>query len=88
MELDELRQMSAGDLRVKEREAREEVFRLRLKLRTNQLDNPRQLRTGAARAGADPDRCSAAEDKQCGGREGKRCASELNGAKAWWSRPR
>jgi large subunit ribosomal protein L29 len=40
LELDELRQMSAGDLRVKEREMREEIFRLRLKLRTNQLDNP------------------------------------------------
>ena len=39
MELDELRQMTAPDLRVKEREAREEIFRLRLKLRTNQLDN-------------------------------------------------
>ncbi len=44
MELDELRQMNAGDLRVKEREAREEVFRLRLKLRTNQLDNPSNYR--------------------------------------------
>ena len=40
MELDELRQMSAADLRIKERETREEIFRLRLKLRTNQLDNP------------------------------------------------
>jgi large subunit ribosomal protein L29 len=40
LELDELRQMSAEDLRVKEREVREEAFRLRLKLRTNQLDNP------------------------------------------------
>ena len=40
MELDELREMSPEDLTVKEREAREEVFRLRLKLRTNQLDNP------------------------------------------------
>ena len=40
MELDELRQMSADDLRVKEREVREEAFRLRVKLRTNQLDNP------------------------------------------------
>jgi len=39
LELDELKQMNAGDLRVKEREAREEIFRLRLKLRTNQLDN-------------------------------------------------
>ena len=39
MELSELRQMTPADLRVKEREAREEIFRLRLKLRTNQLDN-------------------------------------------------
>lgn len=39
MELSDLRQMSPADLRIKEREAREEVFRLRLKLRTNQLDN-------------------------------------------------
>ncbi len=39
MELDELKQMSPGDLRIKEREVREEIFRLRLKLRTNQLDN-------------------------------------------------
>jgi large subunit ribosomal protein L29 len=40
LELDELREMSAADLQVKEREVREEAFRLRLKLRTNQLDNP------------------------------------------------
>ena len=39
MELDELRQMSVADLLIKERETREEIFRLRLKLRTNQLDN-------------------------------------------------
>ncbi|HUN59701.1 MAG TPA: 50S ribosomal protein L29 [Candidatus Binataceae bacterium] len=39
MELDELKQMSAPDLGIKERETREELFRLRLKLRTNQLDN-------------------------------------------------
>jgi large subunit ribosomal protein L29 len=39
LELDELKQMSAPDLRIKERETREELFRLRLKLRTNQLDN-------------------------------------------------
>jgi len=32
--------MSADDLRVKENEVREEAFRLRIKLRTNQLDNP------------------------------------------------
>jgi large subunit ribosomal protein L29 len=44
LELDELRQMNAGDLRVKEREAREEIFRLKLKLRTNQLDNPSNYR--------------------------------------------
>lgn len=40
MELDELRQMSAEDLRIKAREVREDIFRLRLKLRTNQLDKP------------------------------------------------
>lgn len=44
MELDDLKQMSPGDLRVKERETREEIFRLRLKLRTNQLDNPTNYR--------------------------------------------
>jgi ribosomal protein L29 len=31
--------MSATDLRIKEREAREEIFKLRLKLRTNQLES-------------------------------------------------
>ena len=44
MELDELKQMSAGDLKIKERETREEIFRLKLKLRTNQLDNPSNYR--------------------------------------------
>ncbi len=44
MELDELRQMSAADLAVKEAEAREEIFKLRLKLRTNQLGNPANYR--------------------------------------------
>ncbi len=44
MELDELRQMSAADLRIKEHELREEIFKLRLKLRTNQLDNPGNYR--------------------------------------------
>lgn len=43
MELDEIRQMSTGDLRVKERETREEIFRLRLKLKTNQLDKSAAL---------------------------------------------
>jgi len=40
LELDELKQMSPADLQVKEREVREEMFRLRVKLRTNQLQNP------------------------------------------------
>jgi large subunit ribosomal protein L29 len=44
LELDELRQMNVGDLTVKEREAREEIFRLKLKMRTNQLDNPSNYR--------------------------------------------
>ncbi len=44
MELSELREMGAGDLRLKEREVREEIFRLRLKLRTNQLDNAANYR--------------------------------------------
>ena len=44
MELDELREMSAADLRIKERETREELFRLRVKLRTNQLNNPTNYR--------------------------------------------
>jgi ribosomal protein L29 len=39
LELDELRQMSVADLRIKERETREEIFKLRLKLRTNQLES-------------------------------------------------
>lgn len=46
MELSELRQMTAADLRVKERETREELFRFKLKLRTNQLEN----RTGYDKA--------------------------------------
>jgi len=44
LELSELKQMGAADLKVKEREAREEIFRLRLKIRTNQLDNPTTYR--------------------------------------------
>ena len=44
MELDELKQMNVADLQIKERETREEIFRLRLKLRTNQLDNPANYR--------------------------------------------
>lgn len=45
MELSELKEMSAPDLLIKERETREEIFRLRLKLRTNQLDNRANYRT-------------------------------------------
>jgi large subunit ribosomal protein L29 len=44
LELDELKQMSPADLRIKEREVREEIFKLRLKLRTNQVDNPANYR--------------------------------------------
>jgi ribosomal protein L29 len=44
LELDELRQMAVADLRIKEREAREEIFRLRLKMRTNQLDSAANYR--------------------------------------------
>ncbi len=40
MELDEIRQMAPADLRIKEHEMREELFRFRLKLRTNQMENP------------------------------------------------
>jgi ribosomal protein L29 len=36
--------MTVADLRIKERELREEIFKLRLKLRTNQLDNPGNYR--------------------------------------------
>jgi ribosomal protein L29 len=36
--------MAAADLRIKERETREEIFRLRLKMRTNQLDNAANYR--------------------------------------------
>lgn len=45
MELSELKEMNAPDLLIKERETREEIFRLRLKLRTNQLDNRANYRT-------------------------------------------
>lgn len=44
MELSELRPLAIEDLRVKARETREEIFRLRLKLRTSQLDNPASYR--------------------------------------------
>jgi large subunit ribosomal protein L29 len=44
LEFDELKQMAVPDLRIKEREAREEIFRLRLKMRTNQLDSAANYR--------------------------------------------
>jgi len=44
LELDELKEMNPADLRIKERETREELFRLRIKLRTNQLSNPTTYR--------------------------------------------
>jgi len=44
LELSELKELAAADLKIKEREAREEIFKLRLKIRTNQLDNPTTYR--------------------------------------------
>ena len=91
MELDELREMSPEDLRVKERETREEVFRLRLKLRTNQLDNPAGLPAGAPGIGADHDRARTEDSggrRPAAGPQGQRCGSELSGAKAWSLPPR
>ena len=70
MELDELRQMSAEDLRVKEREMREEIFRLRFKLRTNQLDNPSNYRSARGGTGADHDAADA-KDRRAGAAGGK-----------------
>ena len=83
MELSELRQMTAPDLQVKEREAREEIFRLRLKLRTNQLDNHasyRRARRELARIMTllgQKARGEKVMEKKAG-----QCASELNGARA------
>lgn len=52
MQAEELRQLGLEELRAKARELREEIFRLRLKLATNQLNNPtrfRQARVDLAR---------------------------------------
>jgi large subunit ribosomal protein L29 len=52
VELKELRQLAPEELRLREQDVREELLRLRLKLRTNQLDNPascRQARRNLAR---------------------------------------
>jgi large subunit ribosomal protein L29 len=43
MEAEELRGMNPDELAQKGRELREEIFRLRLKRSTNQLDNPMKL---------------------------------------------
>jgi large subunit ribosomal protein L29 len=43
MEAEELRGMNLEELAQKGRELREEIFRLRLKRATNQLDNPMKL---------------------------------------------
>jgi large subunit ribosomal protein L29 len=43
MEAEELRGMTPEELAQKGRELREEIFRLRLKRATNQLDNPMKL---------------------------------------------
>lgn len=71
MELDELKQLSEGELRLKEREAREEIFRFKLKLRTNQLSNPSgyqkarkqlaRILTLLGQRGAGPSKAKAAE---------------------------
>ena len=89
MELDELRQMAPADLRIKERETREELFRFRLKLRTNQLENPgnykksrrelARLLTLISREGRQG-RAASRKHEQCG--------SELSGARARWCPPR
>jgi large subunit ribosomal protein L29 len=64
LELDDIRQMNPEDLRVKERETREEIFRLRLKMRTNQLDNP----TGYRRARRELARIMTVLGSKSGGR--------------------
>jgi large subunit ribosomal protein L29 len=72
LELSDLRQMSATDLAIKEREAREEVFRLKLKLRTNQLDNHATYRAARRELArimtllGDKTRAQAAADKKVG----------------------
>ncbi len=72
MELSDLRQMSAADLRVKEHEAREEIFRLKLKLRTNQLDNHATYRRARRELAqivtllSEQARASGAADKRAG----------------------
>jgi large subunit ribosomal protein L29 len=48
LQAEELRQLEFEELRAKERELREELFRLRLKLATNQLNNPTRFRQARA----------------------------------------
>jgi large subunit ribosomal protein L29 len=52
LQAEELRKLEVEELRIKELELRDELFRLRLKLATNQLNNPtrfRQARVDLAR---------------------------------------
>jgi large subunit ribosomal protein L29 len=44
LQAEELRQLELEELRAKELELRDELFRLRLKLATNQLNKPARLR--------------------------------------------
>ncbi len=89
MGLDELKQMSAPDLRLKEREMREELFRFRLKLRTNQLENPsnyKKSRRDLARLLTVIRQKEGKPGKA--GAEGEQCSNESSGARAPWSPPR
>ena len=44
MEAKELRELSSGDLESKRRELKEEIFHLKLRRATSQLENPMKLR--------------------------------------------
>ncbi len=44
MKAEELREMSDDELRVKEREMREQLFRLRFQLATGQMESIRKIR--------------------------------------------
>ncbi|MBI4461626.1 MAG: 50S ribosomal protein L29 [Acidobacteria bacterium] len=45
MTAEEVRQLSPDELRVKEREVREQLFRLRLQLAAGQMESIRRIRT-------------------------------------------
>jgi large subunit ribosomal protein L29 len=44
MQAKEIRELSVDEIRQKERDLAEEIFRLRMRKRTGQLDNPMRLR--------------------------------------------